>query len=269
MPRGWHDEGIRIAVDPRSKVKSYRPPWSATRLWRGLLFLGIVWSIAGAFLVLQNVLPELFVRAVGTGWIAPELTVNRSLKEEAALRCNDDAGETRVVTDPAALQSARYMAFRMGTGFGVAAGTASMREGRAESAAPLLNQVRAQAEALGVPPPELPAIRHLASALVEFSDELEADRQCTAFLLARRYTPIHSDIFRFGSVVGYAALLCVNDACGAHGSEIRRYGQAADLPQRLWLPLAQGSLDSIPGADAREKTLRVLADLDEHIRMGR
>ena len=254
-------------------AKSGRRRWSETHLGRGLLFLGIVWSIAGAFLVLQNVLPELLHQSVLRGWVLPDLTINSQLQEEAARRCAEPGAARangQAAADAATLQRTRYAAFQMGRGFGMAAGARfSGTVGQPERIALLLQEVRGQAMALGVPTPELPVIRHMASALSEFADDLEADRQCTVARLASQYTPAHGHIYRFGAAVGYAALFCVNDVCGAHGAQIRRYGQAAGLPQHLWLPMAQGSLAGVPGADAREKTFRVLADLDEHIRAGR
>jgi hypothetical protein len=237
------------------------------------LFLGIVWSIAGAFLVLQNGLPALLNEVIGLGLVSPELTIDRQLQEEAARRCAEPQAAPpthgQAMADAAAL-SVRYAAFQMGRGFGIAGGTSfSSQGGQPEQIAPLLQEVRAQAMALGVPAPELPVIRYMASALAKFAEDLNADRQYTAARLASRYTPAHGDIYRFGVVVGYAALYCVNDVCGAHGTEIRRYGQAAGLPEHLWLPMAQGSLAGVPGTNAREKTLRILAGLDEHIRAGR
>jgi hypothetical protein len=229
------------------------------------LFLGIVWSIAGAFLVLQNLLPELLHQSVTRGWVSPDLAINSQLPDERSPSrsgAGQWAGRGRRGHAPA--HAIRRIPD--GQGFGIAAGARFSGTGQPE---PLLQEVRGQAMALGVPTPELPVIRHMASALSEFADDIEADRQCTVARLASQYTPAHGHIYRFGAAVGYAALLCVNDVCGAHGAQIRRYGQAAGLPQHLWLPMAQGSLAGVPGADAREKTFRVLADLDEHIRAGR
>lgn len=247
-------------------AESGRRRWSETHLGRGLLFLGIVWSIAGAFLVLQNLLPELLHQSVTRGWVSPDLAINSQLPDERCAEPGAARANGQAAADAATLQRTRYAAFRMGRGFGIAAGARFSGTGQPE---PLLQEVRGQAMALGVPTPELPVIRHMASALSEFADDIEADRQCTVARLASQYTPAHGHIYRFGAAVGYAALLCVNDVCGAHGAQIRRYGQAAGLPQHLWLPMAQGSLAGVPGADAREKTFRVLADLDEHIRAGR
>ena len=63
-------------------ARSGRRRWSETHLGRGLLFLGIVWSIAGAFLVLQNLLPELLHQSVTRGWVSPDLAINSQLPDE-------------------------------------------------------------------------------------------------------------------------------------------------------------------------------------------
>jgi hypothetical protein len=251
-------------------ARSGRRRWSETLLGRTFLFLGIVWSIAGAFLVLQNWLPELLNQAVVSGHVPTELTLNNELRKEADRRCVDlgaAQADVQTTVDAASLKRARHAAFQMGRGFGIAVAAANANLGLQTDA--LMQEVQGQGMALGVPAPEFPEIRHTLSALSEFADDLEADRQCTAARLASRYTPAHGDIYRFGVLVGYAAVYCINDVCGAHGTQIRRYGLAAGLPEHLWLPLAQGSLAGVPGADAREKTFWVLARLDEHIRADR
>ena len=95
--------------------------WSETPLAHGLLFLGIVWSIAGAFLVLQSLLPELVEQIVTRGWVSPDIAVNRKLDEEAQRRCAEPQTATRPAPSPATLQRARYAAYQMGFGFGTAA----------------------------------------------------------------------------------------------------------------------------------------------------
>ena len=122
---------------------------------------------------------------------------------------------------------------------------------------------------LGVPPPELPVIRHMAAALGEFADDLEMDRQCTAARLASRYTPAHGNIYKLSVMVGFSVPYCVNGRCTAYAVQIRRYAQAAGVPEHLWLPLALGSLDGVPGTNATEKTARIIAGLDDHFRSGR
>jgi hypothetical protein len=249
-------------------ARSDRRQWSETGLARGLLFLGIVWSIAGAFLVLQNLLPELLAQAVTQGWVSPDIAVNRTLVEDAGRRCAEpDAG--RPALAPPVLQRARYAAFQMGFGFGTAVVAHTSGTVQPELITRALRDVQREAMALGVPTPELPAIRHTATVLGEFADELEADRQCTAARLASRYTPAHGNIYKLGTVVGFSVPYCVNGLCAAYAVQIRRYAHAAEVPEHLWLPLAQGSLAGVPGANASEKTIRIIAGLDEHFRTGR
>jgi uncharacterized protein YchJ len=207
------------------------------------------------------------------GWLSPEIAAKRDLEKEAARRCAEPAAASTgkpIAADPATLQRARYAAYTMGLRFGTAAvaSSASTPQQR-DLIATVLREVQSEAAALGVPAPELPAIQHMATVLVEFSDSLDADRQCTAARLASRYSPAHGNAYKLGSVVGFSVPLCVNGPCTAYAVQIRRYGQGAGVPERVWLPLAQGSLSSVPGANAREKTFRVLADLDEHFRTGR
>jgi len=255
-----------------SDASSRRRRWWETYPARGLLFLGIVWSIAGAFLVLQNALPALFDAALMRGLVSPDLAVNSKLQEEAARRCAEPEparADRQATADAATLQRTRYAAFQMGFGFGTAAVARSSGAVQPELIAPVMQEVRRQAMALGVPAPELPVSRHMATEVGEFADSLEADPQCTAARLTSRYTPAHGHLYKLGTVVGSSVPYCVKAQCTAYAAQVRRYGQAAGVPERLWLPMAQGSLAGVPGANAREKTFRVVADLDEHIRSGR
>jgi hypothetical protein len=243
--------------------------WSETPLARGLLFLSIDWSIAGAFLVLQNLLPELVEQTVTRGWVSPDIAVNRNLDEEAQRRCAEPQTAARPAPSLATLQRARYTAYQMGFGFGTAAVAHTSGTNQRELIVRALQEVQREAMVLGVPPPELPVIRHMAAALGEFADDLETDRQCTAARLASHYTPAHANIYKLGVVVGFSVPYCVNGRCTAYAVQIRRYAQAAELPEHLWLPLALGSLDGVPGANATEKTARIIVGLDSHIRTGR
>lgn len=251
-----------------SDARSGQQRWPETRLARGLLFLGIVWSIAGGFLLLLNGLPMLTDLVLKRGWLSPEIAIDNRLREEAARRCAQ-LDTARIALDGAALQRARYAAYQMGKHFGTAAVARSSGAVQPELLDPLLQEVKRQAMALGVPSPDLLPIRHMATELGEFMDDLEADRQCTATRLAGRYTPAHGEIYRFGSVVGYALPACARDRCAAFGVHIRRYGEAAGLPEHLWLSMTQRSLADVPGPTVREKAFRIVLALDEHIRTGR
>jgi hypothetical protein len=167
--------------------------WSETPLARGLLFLSIVWSIAGAFLVLQNLLPELVEQTVTRGWVSPDIAVNRNLDEEAQRRCAEPQTAARPAPSLATLQRARYTAYQMGFGFGTAAVAHTSGTNQRELIVRALQEVQREAMVLGVPPPELPVIRHMAAALGEFADDLETDRQCTGWLFRSllRERPVH------------------------------------------------------------------------------
>jgi hypothetical protein len=250
-------------------ARSGRRPWTQTRLGRGLLFLGIVWSIAGAFLILQNGQILILNRAIDYGLISPDRTVNLRPGDDATLRCarpGGTEGDQQSVTDPGALHRASNDAYGLGKIYGLAAVYQSADPGKV---APILNAARNVADALGVPAPELPSIRHKASGVTEFADDLTADSQCTAARLASRFTPAHGQLYRLGVVVNYSAFWCSNGLCGALHAEILRYGQESGVPPGLWLPLVRGSLSDVPGADAREKTNRIVNDLDNYVRAYR
>jgi hypothetical protein len=250
-----------------SDVSSGHRRWSDTRLARALLFVGIVWSITGGFLFLLNVAPELAALVLRHGWVSPNMAVDPKLRMEAAQRCAEPTGG-KFAIDEVTLQRARYPAYQLGKHFGTAALGRSSEIAKLE-VAQIMQDVKRQASALGVPTPELPVIRHMATELGEFSDALEADLQCTATRLASRYTQAHGEIYRFGAVIGYATRACVQDRCAAFGVHIRRYGEAAGVPERLWLPMTWQSLAGVPGTDSRDKAFRVIRELEEHIRTGR
>src|SRR5262245_5954630 len=150
-----------------SNASSDRRRWSETLPGRGLLFLGIVWSIAGAFLILQNLLSELIDQTVTRGWVSPEVALNNKLQEEAVRRCAQP-NAARANVDSATLQRARYVAYQMGFRFGTAAVAHTSGTVQRELIVPVLREVQREADALGVPAPELPEIRHLATVLGEF-----------------------------------------------------------------------------------------------------
>jgi hypothetical protein len=156
---------------------------------------------------------------------------------------------------------------QLGESFGAAGVAVSLGLPR-EYTDQFLEQARSAAGALGVPAPELPTFRHGATALTEFSDDLVADRQCVAARLASRYSPAHGDAFKFGAVIAHSEFYCLKGVCGVFATYIRLYGQRAGVPEHLWLPLARGSLDGIPGSDAQERIAWLTARRNEYMRAG-
>src|ERR1051325_2377828 len=181
----------------RKRPGRYR--WFESRVGRVVLFLGIVWSIEGAFLALQNGLKDL-LDVIQVGVASSEIVGS----PDANRHCKAP-GEQVNAEAPVDRQLARLLAFRMGVDFGLAgAATFSMAD-QPEIITRLLQQVRDRAGALAVPAPELPVIRHMATAVSEFVADLDSDTHCTAAELTNRYTPGHGHLYKLGVVVGYAA----------------------------------------------------------------
>lgn len=252
----------------RSDARTDRYRRLRSRLARGLLFVGIVWSIAGVFAVLRSGLPNMAVAAMARGWIPAQLGMSKELAAAAEQHCagvGQEAGKASA--DPAYLGAARYVAVEMGESFGAAGAMVNMGLPR-EQAEPLLDTARQAAGMLGVPAPELPEIQHHMRAMIEFSDHLEADRQCVAAWLASLYSRFHGDAFKFGAVIGHSQFYCLKGRCSAYATEIRHYGQRAGVPDHLWLPLARGSLDGVPGNNPVERIAWLMARRNEHLRAG-
>jgi len=228
-------------------------------LKRGALFLAVVWSISGAYLVLLNGQTELVNRAIRVGLIPPDLVISREGKEHAAQRCAASGAvpaHVGSVTDAADLRTARIVAYEMGMKFGLAESNSFLAD-RREAVINIMQDVRRFASGLSVPAPELPST---------FSGtDLESDPQCTASRLASRYTPAHGQIYKFGVAVGRQVFACANEMCGENAGQIRLYGELAGVPKHIWSPLAQDSLDGIPGANAPEKAIHIRENIKRYI----
>ena len=249
--------------------------WSESRLGRGLLFLGVVWSIAGAFLLLQVGLPEIVARVFKAGWIPNELAMPKTSRPDAASTCADissssSPAETGVGADQAVLQQARYLSWKLGFKLGFAAAVASAGIAEDTQLAKLMEERQPLAEALGVQAPKLPEIEHFATALHEFEVYIEADPQCVSAQLARQISPQHGALYKLGAVIGIAMVYrtAVPEGGAVFVPQIRRYGELTAIPQALWWPMTQDSLNNLPGADSREKILALVNRIDEHIRQG-
>jgi hypothetical protein len=237
-----------------------------SRLRQGLIFVAIVWSIAGAFLLLHIGLPELLHRLLVAGWIPDELVLGDRARETPALHCGAAAGSpspTRV--DPALAREARFASWKLGQHVGFAAGMANLGRTPEEIAA-LMPDIRALAAALGMAPPALPQIRHFGHAFAEFEAFVRSDADCVATNLASRYGPSHAHHYRFGLVVGYVLPVRVQGLGALFPAEIRHYGRLAGVPESLWFPLTQDVLDATPGTTPKEKVLSVVEQLDRHIK---
>jgi hypothetical protein len=226
---------------------------------RGLLFVGIVWSIAGAFLVLHFGQPELLDRLIQARWIPPELSI--PLIEPAA-SCTSRGANTLPdpavkLSDPAEIREVRYASWRLGINLGFAADFSNFKAGRV---APFMQEAETLAAAL-------PKIQHLGSALHEFAVYLESDPQCVATRLTSRYGPSYGYLYKSGAVIGHATLYRAQGMT-PFVPQIQSYGQLAGIPQELWLPMTQGTPASWPDANMDEEVFTDVQRLDNYIKAG-
>ncbi|MGH8469766.1 MAG: hypothetical protein ACREVY_12540 [Gammaproteobacteria bacterium] len=163
------------------------------------------------------------------------------------------------------------MSWQLGFNLGFAAGAVNLGIADDAQVAKLMEERRPLVSALGVEAPKLPKIEHFANALHEFEVYIEADPQCVAAQLSRRFSVQHGALYKLGAIVGIAMVF--RTAAPQGGAllvpQIQRYGELAAIPQALWLPMTQDSLDDIPGAHPREKILHLVNRIDEHIRQGK
>ena len=238
------------------------------RLLRGMLFLAIVWSIAGAFLALQVGTPWLVDNALKVGWIPEELAMPGGVRTEGAAQCVDVGAESGVRTsgpiDPSILHQARYLTWRLGRDLGFAAAVAGTASD--EQIQSLQRGLATLAEAIAVPAPLPPKIQHLANALHEFEVYLEQDPQCVAARLTSKYEPSFGYLYKFGAVIGHSIPFRVNNIGAVFVPQIRRYGQLAGIPEVLWLPMTQDWPDNPNRTDAQQKTYSILTRLDQHFK---
>jgi hypothetical protein len=239
------------------------------RLLRGMLFLAIVWPIAGAFLALEVGIPWLQESALKVGLIPDELAMPGTLRGAGAAPCADARVEsggarTSAPIDPSTLHQARYLTWQLGRDLGFAAAVAGTASD--EQIQSLQRGLATLAEAIAVPAPLPPKIQHLANALHEFEVYLEQDPQCVAARLTSKYEPSFGYLYKFGAVIGHSIPFRVNNIGAVFEPQIRRYGQLAGIPEALWLPMTQDWPDNLTMADAQQKTYGILARLDQHFK---
>jgi hypothetical protein len=234
-----------------------------------VFFLAITWTIAGGFLLLQEGLPELAAIAIRTGLVPDSLVKPPS--PSAAVDCGPAIQRAKsAVTDPRAAVQARFLIWRMAVQTGFAAGVADATVGTASPTdpAPLLaQQPRQIAGLLGVDPPTLFVTQHAATVLSEFQAFVADGAACVAPQLGEKYRPRDSALFKYGLIVGHAAVYRINvPEDPLFVPEIRTYGGQAELPAQLSQPFIDNTLDSLPGNGVGEKIQSALNRIEEFVK---
>lgn len=247
----------------------WRP--TQTRIGRALLFVAIVWSIAGAFQVLFYGFPWLLDRAVKDGWIADTLVTVKPLKP------NDCVTQIQNTPQPAldatGLRRTRVAVYEVGFILGLATGARNAGAAGEADPAPSREARAALALELGLPIPEIPPLHRTADALREFEVHMAADPQCIGARLAKGFSVQHDALYRFGALAGHS--MVYRSAAPQVGAlfvpALRQYGKAAGLPEHVWRPLTDppsGQPGPQAQAEARAVVGRIHAYLQDEIASG-
>lgn len=220
-----------------------------SRLRNALLFVVIAWSIAGAFQLLFWAGPWLVDRGVKAGWMPDGIVKPRPVQTvdcTAAVQ-----GMPQRELDDATRNRARVAAYELGFNLGLVTGARNAGAGDAADGASTREERDRLARELALPRPGIPPLRQLVDALHEFEVYMIADPECIGARLERGYSREHDALYRFGAFVGHS--LAYRGATPQLGplfvADLRRYGQAAGLPEDVWRPLLEAS-SRRPGQEA-------------------
>ena len=239
------------------------------RRWlRLILFLGVVWSVAGAFLLLETIsgklLDVVLARRSG-GDLAIAIP-----KQSAAARshCQQVVRDLpRVNLRPQDLAQSKYAAWRLGQQLGTAGALISSEIATPDTVASMLKNTDGLTSHLGVPELRLPERGRAAYALRNFAVFLQEDPQCVAAALEVRYSPQHAALLKFGAAIAIAAFYRqVPDIGEVFGPEITTFGSAASVPPSLWLPLLQPKISGPAGSDLKQSIQGIVARIDQEVK---
>ncbi len=227
-----------------------------TTRFRGLvLFLAIVWSIAVAFLLLENSSQELLDWALRSGTIPAEIGMPRASAEAVAKCAAAIQPSEQQALDVEALRQVRFIAWKMGYGFGstIALGQAGAIDGGQRETS--LDLIKPMSESLRVPVPSPPALVRSVTALPDYGQSIEDDASCTAAILDNRYGSRVGHLYKLGAVIGFAVVYrVVCPQCGVlFAPQIHHYGEGAGLPEKTWQAFTQLPPED-PSLDARQQT---------------
>jgi hypothetical protein len=241
-----------------------------TRIRGLILFLAIVWSIALAFLLLEQGSQELLDWAFRSGTIAADLGMPRA-SPKAAEKCAAEVHtlneSPRRKPDADALRQDRVTAWKMGYGFGfaVALGDAGMiDEARREE---LLNGIATISQALHVPAPTAPPLARSITAIPDYGQLIEDDTSCTAAFLTKEYGTDMNHVYKLGAVIGFAVVYRIAcPECGVlFAPQIARHAADAGLPSDAWQAFTQRPAQDSSMEERQKKTMGLVVQIEQHL----
>jgi hypothetical protein len=236
---------------------------------RGIIrFLAIVWSIALAFMLLEATRFQALDWAFRSGSLSADLGMPRP-SADAAARCaalaKTSADAERAALDDEGWRQARFIAWKMGYGFGYAVGLGDAGAIEEAQRGESLKALGPMSQALRVPAPSAPPFARLATAIPDYGQLVEDDQSCTAAFLSRRYDPRLGHLYQAGAVIGFASVyrvLCPQ--CGAlFVSQIRHHASEAGLTNAVWQPFTQPPPEDLAAEERSKKAIGLVERIEE------
>jgi len=249
--------------------------WRLTQsaLWRWILFFAIVWSIAGAFVLLNSTVVGMvsFLSAAGLALSNPAPPLNSVAAAKPIDHCKEALEQwgrthsTKNLTPEVRKYSSEF-AWRMGFEVGRVAGPLAMGLSTVADTQQYLATARQLAAVLQVPGPTLPKVNQSLRATVEFAEFVESDPRCIAAQLVQNFSPQQEQLFKFGEALGFSTAYRIKFPEGGNrlGPLVRHHGGLADLPQTMWIGFVQETKAPLPGSDVNAKFNGVLQPFHEY-----
>jgi hypothetical protein len=237
-----------------------------SRLGRILAFVGIVWSIAGTFVVFELATLAVMDLLLSRPALIGGLALSRATRTSRT--CAVDPGERPGGTAHArSTADVRARAWLMG----LKMGRDALARQHASVDRRLLDQVQAEVHALatglGVPPPPVFVPRHLANANTEFIAHVETDPGGAARRLAVVHAPDACLHYKLGALWGYAELVrpSLPAQRAIFAAEIRHYAQQTELPSALWEPFLETTPRDAASQDVARTTQALTQRVTQHL----
>jgi hypothetical protein len=241
--------------------------------WRWMLFLIVVWSIAGAFVLLHSALLRIANIVTATGPALPNAapTLINVAAASPVDHCNEVLDQwgrthsTQKLTPEVSKYSSEF-AWRMGFEVGRVAGALGAGRLSLADTQQHLEKASQMAGVLQVPAPALRKIKQSLRAPIEFAEYIESDPQCIAAQLAQNFSPKHAQLLQFGEALGFSTAyrMILPEIGNVLGPLVRRHGELAELPQPMWIGFVRETKAPLPGSNPQARLDGVMQPFHEY-----
>ena len=210
-----------------------------SRLGRVLLFIAIVWTVAGSFVAIEIAalggMDFLMAKPEWTG----ELVLSHATRDSKTCSVEVEGGPP-LAASPSEVRAAAWL---MGLKCGRDALARQYASVDPKTLAPGLKDIETIANVLSVPPPQVFVPRQVASANTEFVAFVESNSNETARSLALKHSPEVCHLFKLGTLWGYASLVrpSLPGERAIFAAEIRHHAKSATLDGSLWQPMTEST----------------------------